>query len=217
MAVLTWDGQGDRLFETGVDQGVLYIPTAGVYDTAVPWNGLTAVTESPSGAEASPQYADNKKYLNLVSAEDFGGTIEAFTYPDEFLVCDGSVSPDPGVVLGQQSRSLFGLSYRTRIGNDVDGDAHGYKIHVVYNCLATPSERAYSTVNDSPEAMTFSWDFTTTPIAVTGYKDVALITFDSTKLTAGDWTAITEALYGTASTEASLPDPDTLLALITGV
>ena len=157
MAILTWDGIGERVYETGVDRGVLYIPnSSGVYNNGVAWNGLTSVTESPSGAEPSAQYADNVKYLNLFSAEEFGATIEAFTYPDEFAPFDGLGVPSPGVTIGQQSRKSFGLSFRTRIGNDLDGDAHGYKLHMIYGCSASPSERAYSTVNDSPEAITFS-------------------------------------------------------------
>lgn len=212
MAALVWDATGERFYETGVDRGVLYLLNAGAYDTGVVWNGLTAVTETPTGAEASPQYADNKKYLNLVSNEEFGGTIEAFTWPEEFGLCDGTASPSTGVILGQQSRATFGLSYRTRIGNDVDGDSHGYKIHVVYGCLATPTEKAYSTVNDSPEAATFSWEFTTTPVAVTGYKDVSLITIDSTKISANGLSAVEEALYG-GTGDANLPLPDALLAL----
>ena len=217
MATLAWDATGERMYETGVDHGVLYLQTAGVYDQAYVWNGLTAVTESPSGAEASPQYADNRKYLNLISAEEFGGTIEAFTYPAEFGVCDGTASPEEGVVLGQQDRQAFGFSYRTHIGNDVDGDSHGYKIHVVYGALATPTEKAYATVNDSPEAATFSWEFTTTPVAVTGHKDVSLITLDSTKLSAAGLAAVEDALYGTESSEASLPTPDELIALAAAV
>lgn len=213
MAELAWDATGERFYETGVDQGVLYLMNAGEYDTAVVWNGLTAVTETPTGAEASPQYADNKKYLNLVSAEEFGGTIEAFTYPAEFGVCDGTAAPTDGFVIGQQNRQTFGLSYRTRIGNDVDGDSHGYKIHVVYGCLATPTEKAYATINDSPEAATFSWEFTTTPVSITDYKDVSLITLDSTKLSEEGLAAVEAALYGTADGEAELPLPDDLLAL----
>jgi hypothetical protein len=166
MARLVWDTVGERFYETGVDRGVLYLPTAGAYDTGVAWNGLTTVTESPSGAEATPQYADNIKYLNLVSAEEFGGTIEAFTYPDEFAQCDGSAEPVPGLRVGQQSRKTFGLSYRTKVGNDTDGSDHGYKLHLVYGCLAAPSEKAYATVNDSPEAIALSWEFTTTAVDV---------------------------------------------------
>ena len=213
MPTLVWDAVGEKVYETGVDHGVLYTPDAtGAYNSGVVWNGLVTVTESPSGAEPQPQYADNIKYINLVSVEEFGGTIEAFTWPDEFGICDGTASPSAGVILGQQTRATFGLSYRTRIGNDVDGDSHGYKIHVVYGCLATPTEKAYATVNDSPEAATFSWEFTTTPVAVTGYKDVSLITIDSTKISANGLAAVEEALYG-GTGDASLPMPDALLAL----
>lgn len=214
MAKLTWDATGERFFETGVDRGVLYIPTSGVYDTGVAWNGLTAVTESPSGAEASPQYADNIKYLNLISAEEFACTIEAFTYPVEFGVCDGTASPTEGLILGQQERKQFGFSYRTKLGNDVDGDSYGYKIHLVYGCLAAPTEKAYATVNDSPEATPFSWEITTTPVPVTGYRPTALITLDSTLLAADDLQAIEEILYGTAEDEPSLPLPDALIDMI---
>lgn len=214
MAIITWDNTGERFFETGVDHGVLYIPTAGVYDTGVAWNGLTAVTESPSGAEASPQYADNIKYLNLQSAEEFACTIEAFTYPIEFGVCDGTASPAEGLTIGQQERSQFGFSYRTRIGNDIDGDGHGYKIHLVYGCLAAPTEKAYSTVNDSPEATPFSWEVTTTPVPVTGHRPSATLTLDSTLLAEADMEAIEEVLYGTAEDEPSLPLPDAIIALI---
>ena len=181
MAPLTWDQVGDRLYETGVDKGVLYIPDdAGVYNKGYAWNGLTTVTESPSGAEASPQYADNIKYLNMISAEEFGATIEAFTYPEEFGQCDGTALPDPGVALGQQGRKMFGLCFRTKVGNDVDGADFGYKLHLVYGCQAAPSEKAYATVNDSPEAISFSWEITTTPVPVTDYKPTALIVIDST-------------------------------------
>jgi len=215
MPTLTWDEVGDRLYETGVDRGVLYIPTAGVYNAGYAWNGLTTVTESPSGAEASPQYADNIKYLNLVSAEEFGATIEAFTYPEEFGECDGTAAPKEGVIIGQQPRKTFGFSYRTRVGNDVEGDALGYKIHLVYGALAAPTEKAYATVNDSPEAATFSWEITTTPVAVTGYAPTALLVLDSTKLAVDDLEAIEALLYGSASVPAALPLPDAILALIT--
>ena len=162
MAALTWDDVGDKLYETGVDHGVLYLPdSSGVYNTGFAWNGLTTVTESPTGAEPSAQYADNIKYLNLVSAEEFGGTIEAFTYPEEFAQCDGTELPSPGVALGQQIRKMFGMSYRTKVGNDVDGMDFGYKLHLLYGALAAPSEKAYATVNDSPEAISFSWDIST--------------------------------------------------------
>ncbi len=217
MAILTWDGIGERVYETGVDRGVLYIPnSSGVYNNGVAWNGLTSVTESPSGAEPSAQYADNVKYLNLFSAEEFGATIEAFTYPDEFAPFDGLGVPSPGVTIGQQSRKPFGLSFRTRIGNDLDGDAHGYKLHMIYGCSASPSERAYSTVNDSPEAITFSWELTTVPVAVAGYTPTSIITVDSTQVSAGDLAELEQFLYGTAGTDPSLPTPAAVLAIFSG-
>ena len=213
MAVLTWDQVGERFYETGVDHGVLYIPTAGVYDTGVAWNGLISVTESPSGAEPSPQYADNIKYLNLLSTEEFGGTIEAYTFPEEFAKCDGTAFPKVGLAVGQQTRKTFGLSYRTKIGNDTDGQDLGYKLHLVYGALAAPSEKAYATINDSPEAVTFSWEFTTTPVEVTGLKPTALLTIDSTKVASADLTALEALLYGTQLEEPSLPLPDAVIAL----
>lgn len=213
MAVLTWDQVGERFYETGVDHGVLYIPTAGVYDSGVAWNGIISVTESPSGAEPSPQYADNIKYLNLLSTEEFGGTIEAFTFPDEFAQCDGTAFPKVGLAVGQQTRKTFGLSYRTKLGNDTDGQDLGYKLHLVYGALAAPSEKAYSTINDSPEAVTFSWEFTTTPVEVTGLKPTALLTIDSTKVAEADLTALEALLYGTELEEPSLPLPDAVIAL----
>ena len=216
MAVLTWDNVGERLFETGVDRGVLYIPTAGIYDTGYAWNGLTAVTESPSGAEATAQYADNIKYLNLISAEDFGGTIEAFTYPTAFAQCDGTAYPQTGVSVGQQARKSFGFSFRTRLGNDTNGSDNGYKIHLVYGALAAPSEKAYNTINDSPEAMTFSWEFTTTPVPVSGLKPTAIMTIVSTKVGAAALTSLENALYGTAGTNARLPLPDEVISFFAG-
>ena len=217
MTKLQWDQVGERFYETGVDHGVLYIPDAGGnYNDGVAWNGLTTVTESPSGAEASPQYADNIKYLNLISAEEFGATIEAFTYPDEFGQFDGVAEPTPGVKISQQNRKHFGLSYRTRLGNDVDGQDHGYKLHLVYGCQAAPSERAYATVNDSPEAIAFSWTLTTTPVAVTNLKPTALITIDSTKVDATALAQLEDLLYGTAGTEPSLPLPDAVVAMFSG-
>lgn len=226
MVAITWDGVGERLYETGVDHGVLYIPDGtelvGEYaKQAFAWNGLTTVTESPSGAEASPQYADNIKYLNLISAEEFGATIEAFTYPPEFGACDGTASPKEGVTIGQQARKPFGFAYRTRIGNDVEADSLGYKLHIVYGALAAPTEKAYATVNDSPEAATFSWEVTTSPVAFSptgsyaNLKPTALITLDSTKIAAADMLAIEKKLYGDGTTEAVLPLPDAILALIT--
>jgi hypothetical protein len=213
MTQLTWDAVGERRFETGVDHGVLYIPTDGVYDLGVAWNGLTTVTESPSGAEAQPQYADNIKYLNLMSAEDFGATIEAFTYPSEFEQCDGSASPTPGVTIGQQTRKPFGFSYRTLVGNDTEGTDHGYKLHLVYGALAAPSEKARTTVNDSPEAVTFSWAVTTTPVAVPGFKPSATLTIDSTEVDADALAALEAILYGTEGAEPRLPLPGEVFAL----
>ena len=214
MAPLTWDQVGERLYETGVDHGVLYLPDdTGVYNAGFAWNGLTTVTESPSGAESSPQYADNIKYLNMVSAEEFGATIEAFTYPEEFGQCDGTALPSPGVAIGQQGRKMFGLSYRTRVGNDVDGTEFGYKLHLLYGCQAAPSEKAYATINDSPEAISFSWDVTSTPAPVTGHKPTSLIVIDSTIVDSADLTALEDLLYGKASVEAALPTPDAVIAL----
>lgn len=216
MAVLTWDGTGERLYETGVDRGVLYIPTNGIYDTGYAWNGLTAVTESPSGAEATALYADNIKYLNLVSAEEFGATIEAYTYPDAFAQCDGTARPSAGVSIGQQARKTFGFSYRTRLGNDVTGSDFAYKLHLVYGALAAPSEKSYATINDSPEAITFSWEVTTSPVPVTGLKPTAIITIDSSKVSAANLQTLEDALYGTAGTDARLPLPDEVITIFSG-
>ena len=215
MAVLTWDQTGERRYETGVDHGVLYIQnaTTGAYDRGYAWNGLINVSESPSGAEASPIYADNIKYLNLVSAEEFAASIEAYTYPDEFAQCDGSFEAAPGVMIGQQNRKTFGLSYRTIIGNDTEGRDHGYKLHLVYGALAAPSEKAYATITDTPEAITFNWELTTTPVPVTGSKPTATITIDSTKCSEADMTAIETLLYGAAATEPALPLPDAVIAI----
>jgi hypothetical protein len=205
------------LYETGVDHGVLYIPdTAGVYNTGFAWNGLTTVTESPTGAEASAQYADNIKYLNLISAEEFGATIEAFTYPEEFGQCDGTAVPEPGVLVGQQGRKSFGMSYRTRVGNDVDGTEHGYKLHLLYGAQAAPSEKAYATINDSPEAIAFSWEVTTTPVPVTDYKPTSLIVIDSTVVDVTKLASLEDLLYGTGAIEAALPMPDAVIALFAG-
>jgi hypothetical protein len=216
MPPLVWDQVGERLYEVGVDHGVLYIPSeAGVYDSGFAWNGLTTVTESPSGAEPNPQYADNIKYLNLISAEEFGGTIEAFTYPEEFAQCDGTALPDPGVAVGQQPRKTFGLSYRTQIGNDVEGAEFGYKLHLLYGCQASPSEKAYATINDSPEAIAFSWEFTSSAVPVTGLKPTSLIVIDSTVVDAAELADLEDLLYG-ASGPATLPTPDEVLALFTG-
>ncbi len=214
MAPLTWDQVGERFYETGVDHGVLYLPDdAGVYNKGYAWNGLTTVTESPSGADATPQYADNIKYLNMIAAEEFGATIEAFTYPEEFGQCDGTALPEPGVALGQQGRKMFGLSYRTRLGNDVDGTEFGYKLHLIYGCQAAPSEKAYATINDSPEAISFSWDITTTPVPVTDYKPTSLIVIDSSVVDDVQLAALEDLLYGKASVEAALPMPDAVIAL----
>lgn len=215
--ILSWDGVGDRYYETGVDHGVLYIPTAGVYDNGVAWNGLVNVTESPSGAESSPQYADNIKYLNLVSAEEFNLTLEAFTYPPEFEQFDGQVSPVAGLVAGQQDRIPFGLSYRTVIGNDVAGNSLGYKLHLVYGCLAAPSEKAYGTINDSPEAITFSWEVSTTPAPVTGYKPSALLVVDSRTADPTKLAALEALLYGddVGPTNPALPTPDEVITALT--
>lgn len=214
MSKIVWDKAGEHFYETGVDHGVLYPTENGVYGNGVAWNGLTSVSESPSGAESTAQYADNIKYLNLISAEEFGATIEAFTYPPEFEVCDGSAEPVPGVMIGQQNRRPFGLTYRTLIGNDLMGTEYGYKLHLIYGATASPSERAYNTVNDSPEAITFSWEVTTTPVEVTGYKPTASLIIDSTKVSAANMAKLEEILYGTDSTEARLPMPDEVIQLI---
>lgn len=209
MSKLVWDKTGERLYETGVKQGVLYLlGSTGTYTKGVAWNGLTNVTESPSGAEATPLYADDIKYLNLMSTEELGGTIEAYTYPDEFAECDGSASLADGVYIGQQARKTFGFCYRTTLGNDVDNNNYGYKLHLVYGALASPSEKAYSTINDSPEAITFSWEFSTTPVNVTGHKPTASITIDSTKVDAEKLAALEAILYGDTEAEARLPLPD---------
>lgn len=215
MSKLVWDKTGERLYETGVDHGVLYpIQTGGVYSKGVAWNGLSAVTESPSGAEASPFYADNIKYLNLMSAEEFGATIEAYMYPDEFAECDGSAEIATGVSIGQQARKVFGLSYRTLLGNDVDSNDYGYKLHLIYGALAAPSEKGYSTINDSPEPITLSWEITTTPINVAGFKPTACVTIDSTKVDATKLKALEDILYGTDDVEARLPLPDELITIL---
>lgn len=218
MTKLQWDQTGKRLYETGVDHGVLYIPDEnGVYDNGVAWNGLTTVTESPSGAESNPLYADNIKYLNLISAEEFGATIEAYTYPEEFGQFDGSVSPVAGVKVGQQSRRAFGLSYRTRLGNDVQGSDYGYKLHLIWNATAAPSEKAYSTINDSPEAITFSWELTTTPVtAGDDLKPTAQITIDSTQVDADALAALELVLYGSVGVDPKLPTPVEVLAFFEG-
>lgn len=217
MTKVVWDQVGERVYETGVDHGVLYLPNAsGQYDTGVAWNGLTAVTETPSGAEASPQYADNIKYLNLVSNEEFGGTIEAFTYPKEFELCDGTARTTGGIAIGQQARRLFGLSYRTRVGNDLVATDFGYKLHLVYGALAAPTEKGYSTINDSPEAINFSWEFSTSPVEVPGFKPSALLTINSTEVSAAGLAALEDILYGTAGTDPRLPLPAEVFALFEG-
>jgi hypothetical protein len=215
MSKLVWDETGKRFYETGVRNGVLYPQaTGGTYDKGVAWNGLTAVTESPSGAEATPLYADDIKYLNLMSAEEFGGTIEAYTYPEEFEACDGSAVLETGVYIGQQARKAFGLCYRTAIGNDTESNDHGYKLHLVYGALAAPSEKAYATVNDSPEAITFSWEFTTTPVNVTGHKPTATVIIDSTKADPTKLAALEAVLYGSEEEEPRLPLPDEVATLM---
>lgn len=215
MSKLVWDKTGERLYETGVDHGVLYpIQAGGVYSKGVAWNGLSAVTESPSGAEASPFYADNIKYLNLMSAEEFGATVEAYMYPDEFAECDGSAEIATGVSIGQQARKVFGLSYRTLLGNDVDSNDYGYKLHLIYGALAAPSEKGYSTINDSPEPITLSWEITTTPVNVAGFKPTACVTIDSTKVDATKLAALEAILYGSDDVEARLPLPDELITIL---
>ena len=214
MPKLVWDESGKKLYETGIQQGVLFPRNAsGAYPAGYAWNGLISVTESPSGAEASPLYADNGKYLNLMSAEEYGATIEAYTYPDEFAACDGSAELAEGVLVGQQTRSTFGLAYKTLVGSDTQGDAHGYKLHLIYGALAAPSEKAYQTVNDSPEAITFSWELTTTSVAVTGKKPTACITIDSTKADAAKLALLEKKIFGDAATPASLPLPDEIATM----
>lgn len=223
MSKLVWDKTGERFYETGVKKGVLYPQgPEGTYSKGVAWNGLISVTESPSGAEPTPIYADDIKYLNLLSAEEFGATIEAYTYPDEFAQCDGSAEIAKGVMIGQQPRKAFGLSYVTTLGNDVDGNDYGYKLHIIYGALAAPSEKGYSTINDSPEAITFSWEVTTTPVSVTGFKPTASITIDSTKVDATKLAALEKILYGkdptttdgTDGVDPRLPLPDEIITLM---
>jgi hypothetical protein len=220
MTSLQWDKSGERTYETGVSKGVLYLQNSGVYDQGAAWNGLTTVTESPSGAESNKQYADNMVYLNLLSVEQFGGTVEAFMYPDEFAECDGSAEPTAGVLIGQQPRRTFGLSYQTKVGNDMDPEA-GFKIHLVYGALAAPSEKAYATVNDSPEAMGLSWDISTTPVDVgvidgKQYKPTASLVIDSTKVDATALGTLTDMLYGTSGTDPRLPLPAEVVAIFSG-
>ena len=215
MSKLVWDQSGKRLYETGVDHGVLYpIQTGGVYSKGVAWNGLTAVTESPSGADVNDIYADNMKYLGLVGAEKFGATVEAYTYPDEFAECDGSVELVKGATIGQQNRKVFGMVYRTVIGNDVDGNEHGYKLHLIYGATAAPSEKAYNTINEDPEAITFSWELSTTPVNVTGHNPTASLTIDSTKADPTKLAELEKILFGDTETEPRLPLPDEIAQLL---
>ena len=215
MSKIVWDAIGEHTFETGVRNGVLYLKDAqGAYNTGVAWNGLTSVSESPEGAEPTDLYADDIKYLSLMSAENFKATIEAYTYPVEFEECDGSATIAKGVVIGQQSRKPFGLCYRTSIGNDTDGNEHGYKLHIVYGCQASPSEKQYSTINDSPDAVTFSWEVSTTPVNVNGNKPTATLTIDSTKADKSKLTALEAILYGSEQDEPRLPLPDEIVTLM---
>jgi hypothetical protein len=218
MAKLIWDKTGERVYETGVKKGVLYVQdNTGAYPTGVAWNGLVSVTESPSGAEATALYADDTKYLNLISEEQFGATVEAYTYPDEFAACDGSVELAEGVSIGQQNRKAFGLAYQTTIGNDTEGTAHGYKLHLIYGAMAAPSEKAYASINDSPEAITFSWTLTTTPVEVTDHKPTASITIDSTKVDATKLADLEKLLFGDTAGSATLPLPDAVAAIFATV
>lgn len=214
MSKLVWDAIGERYYETGVKKGVLYVMEGGQYGNGVAWNGLTAVTESPSGAEATPLYADDIKYLNLISNEEFGGTIEAYTYPDEFKACNGEGELAEGISIGQQARKSFGFCYRTIIGNDTEENEHGYKLHLVYGAKAAVSEKAYASVNESPEAITFSWEFTTTPVEVDGFKPTSIVTIDSTKVDAGKLAALEAKLYGSESEEPALPLPSEIVTIM---
>lgn len=220
MSRLIWDNTGERFYETGVKRGVLYPMSSSdpsdPYPLGVVWNGLTSVQESPSGADANAIYADDIKYLELRGAEEFGATIEAYTYPDEFAICDGSAEVAEGVMIGQQARKRFGFSYRTILGNDTETDQYAYKLHLIYNAMASPSERQYQTVNDSPEAITFSWEVTTTPVAVDGYKPTASLTIDSSKADPTKLAALEDILYGTANSDARLPLPDEVIELMGG-
>lgn len=213
--MISWDKIGERLYETGVDRGVLYPQSAGVYPKGVAWNGLTNVNESPTGAEPNPLYADNIKYLNLLSVEEFEATIEAFTYPDEFSECDGSATLVPGVQIGQQPRKTFGMAYRTVLGNDLELNNYGYKLHLVYGAMAAPSDKSYETINDSPDAITFSWEITTTPVNVTGHKPTASLVIDSTTVEPAKLAALEAILYGSSSgVDGRLPLPDEVLSII---
>lgn len=213
MSKIVWDKTGERLYETGVKKAVLYPQVGGAYPKGVAWNGITAINESPSGAEATPLYADDIKYLNLISTEEFGASIEAYTYPDEFAACDGSASLAEGVMIGQQTRQAFGLSYVTTLGNDVDNNNYGYKLHIIYGALAAPSEKPYATINDSPEAITFSWEVSTTPVEVEGHKPTATVTINSTKVDAGKLAELEAILYGSDDVEARLPLPNEIAEL----
>ena len=214
MTKLVWDTVGERYYESGVSNGVLYPMESGAYSDGVAWNGLTAVNESPEGGEPNPLYADNIKYLNLMSAEEFKATVEAYTYPDEFMECDGSAELSEGIYVGQQSRKQFGLCYQTRIGNDTEGTDHGYKIHLIYGCYAAPSSRDYETINDNPDAITFSWDVSTTPVEVTGMKPTSHIIIDSTKVPEAKLTTLKNKLYGTENTEPELPLPSAIATIV---
>lgn len=213
MSKLIWDAIGERLYETGVSQGVLYPQNGGIYPLGVAWNGLTNVTESPSGAEPTPLYADNIKYLNLMSVEEFGATIEAYTYPEEFALCDGSADLSTGVSVGQQKRKSFGLAYKTVLGNDTEAESYGYKLHLVYGALAAPSEKGYASINETPEAIAFSWELTTTPVAVTNLKPTASVVIDSTKVDAAKLLIIENILFGTESSDPRLPLPDEIKSI----
>ncbi len=216
MAELVWDDIGERFYETGINHGVLYVvnPQTGEYGDGVAWNGLISIAEKPSGAEPTPLYADNIKYLTLVSAEEFGATIEAYTYPDEFAECDGSYESSDGLFIGQQTRKKFGLVYKTLVGNDVAGNALGYKLHIIYGALAAPSEKSYSTINDSPEAITFSWEITTSPVEITGFLPAAMLVIDSTKADATKLAALEDTLFGTYLTDPTLPNPDEIITAL---
>lgn len=211
---LVWDNVGERYYETGVSNGAIYPFKSGAYGKGVAWNGLISVSESPSGAEPTALYADNIKYLNLMSAEEFGATIEAYTYPEEFEECDGTGTLEAGVKVGQQARIPFGLVYKTRVGNDTEGDAAGYKIHIIYNCLASPSEKSYQTVNDSPEAITFSWELSTTPVNVAGFRPTATLVIDSRTVTAAKLKKIEDKLFGTETVDPTFLLPDEIKALV---
>lgn len=218
MSKIVWDKTGERFYETGVDRGVLYVQDdEGNYPKGVAWNGLIGVTESPTGAEPTPLYADNIKYLTLFSVEEFEASIEAYTYPEEFEECDGSAELVPGVTIGQQPRKAFGLCYRTKLGNDLEGDDYGYKLHLIYGAKASPTEKGYETINDSPDAITFSWDITTTPVPVTGFKPTSTLVIDSTKVDPEKLAALEEILYGSEEEDARLPLPDEVLTIIQGL